>query len=329
MGAGGRWVEEYGRSSSPSSNLQCFLDCTTPAVDTHLLPKTESEMVLVLIQANGRFSSDSWHHAEMDSVEYFNLADLWEQYYEWSAYGAGTTVQLYGGERVVQYYVPYLSGIQLYTNKAQTASRSFGEDNGMDYWSDDEDNEKMSRSWSSTSEDSLFNCDAISGNRKRHGHMYFEFFEVCSPYGRIPLIDKVYELSQSYPGLTSLRSVDLSPASWMSVAWYPIYHIPYQRNVKDLSACFLTYHTISSSFQDYALESMANGKRNDETEKKVSKTHLAPFGLAAHKLQGSLWTNPRTGDRDRMVSLFGAADSWLKQLGVQHHDYNYFITHPM
>lgn len=61
----------------------------------------------------------------------------------------------------------------------------------MDYWSDDEDNEKMSRSWSSTSEDSLFNCDAISGNRKRHGHMYFEFFEVCSPYGRIPLIDKV------------------------------------------------------------------------------------------------------------------------------------------
>jgi hypothetical protein len=30
---------------------------------------------------------------------------------------------------------------------------------------------------------------------------------------------------------------------------YPIYHIPYQRNVKDLSACFLTYHTISSSFQ--------------------------------------------------------------------------------
>lgn len=181
-------------------------------------------MLLVLIQANGRFSSDSWHHAEMDSVEYFNLADLWEQYYEWSAYGAGTTVQLYGGERVVQYYVPYLSGIQLYTNKAQTASRSgqkirscawilslcrfldalwigslsvfffcrsFGEDNGMDYWSDDEDNEKMSRSWSSTSEDSLFNCDAISGNRKRHGHMYFEFFEVCSPYGRIPLIDKV------------------------------------------------------------------------------------------------------------------------------------------
>jgi hypothetical protein len=63
----------------------------------------------------------------MDSVEYFNLADLWEQYYEWSAYGAGATVQLPGGDRVVQYYVPYLSGMQLYTNKVLTASR-YGQD---------------------------------------------------------------------------------------------------------------------------------------------------------------------------------------------------------
>jgi len=69
--------------------------------------------------------------------------------------------------------------------------RSFGEDNGMDLWSDDEDNEKMSRSWSSTSDESLFNCDVLWSNRKRPGHLYFEFFEVGSPYGRVPLIDKV------------------------------------------------------------------------------------------------------------------------------------------
>ena len=69
----------------------------------------------------------------------------------------------------------------------------------MDFWSDDEDNEKMSRSWSSTSDDSLFNCDVVGGNRRRPGHLYFEFFEVCSPYGRIPLMDKVnfYAISAS------------------------------------------------------------------------------------------------------------------------------------
>lgn len=69
--------------------------------------------------------------------------------------------------------------------------RSFGEDNGMDFWSDDEDNEKMSRSWSSTSDESLFNCDVVWPNRKRPGHLSFEFFEVGSPYGRVPFIDKV------------------------------------------------------------------------------------------------------------------------------------------
>jgi hypothetical protein len=77
--------------------------------------------------ANGRSATtDAWHHhaADADAAEYFNLADLWDQYYEWSAYGAGATVQLHGGDKVVQYYVPYLSGIQLYTNKVLTPSRS-------------------------------------------------------------------------------------------------------------------------------------------------------------------------------------------------------------
>lgn len=30
---------------------------------------------------------------------------------------------------------------------------------------------------------------------------------------------------------------------------YPIYHIPMGRNIRDLSTCFLTFHTLSSSFQ--------------------------------------------------------------------------------
>lgn len=83
-------------------------------------------------------------------------------------------------------------------NQFSLACRNFSEDYGMDFWSDDDDNEKMSRSWSSTSDDS-FNCDVVGGNRRRPGHLYFEFFEVCSPYGRIPLMDKVnfYDMSSS------------------------------------------------------------------------------------------------------------------------------------
>ncbi|XP_020093271.1 uncharacterized protein LOC109713567 isoform X1 [Ananas comosus] len=311
------------------SNLQSFLDCITPAVETHFLPK----------QPCFRTSKVRWRTAESDTIGCFSLAELWEQYYEWSAYGAGTAVRLPNGEKVVQYYVPYLSGIQLYTEKAFTASRSFNGDSGADYWSDDDDNaekERLSRSWSAVSEDSGFSYEGSWVNRKRPGHLYFEFFEICSPYGRIPFVDKIYELAQNFPGLTVLTSAELSPASWMSVAWYPIYHIPTVHTVRDLSACFLTYHSISSLFQENTAESVGKGlcrANGEETgtrpDEKGARFSLPPFGLATYKTQGSLWNNPETGDNKRMVSLFSAADSWLKQLGVQHHDFNYFITHPI
>jgi hypothetical protein len=32
----------------PPSNLQCFLDCTTPSVETHILPKVRSLLLMFL-----------------------------------------------------------------------------------------------------------------------------------------------------------------------------------------------------------------------------------------------------------------------------------------
>ncbi len=46
---------------------------------------------------------------------FFSLGDLWDSFDEWSAYGAGVPLILNGYENVVQYYVPYLSALQLYT----------------------------------------------------------------------------------------------------------------------------------------------------------------------------------------------------------------------
>lgn len=52
---------------------------------------------------------------------------------------------------------------------------------------------------------------------------------------------------------------------------------------------------------------------------------LHPFGLATYKMQGELWVSGRGGkDEERIASFRGVADSWLKQLRVQHHDFNYF-----
>ena len=65
------------------------------------------------------------------------------------------------------------------------------------------------------------------------------------------------------------------------------------------------------------------GKRKGEGNECIS---LPPFGLATYKLQGNLWINPVTSDDERMTYLESAADSWLKQLNVHHHDYNFFTS---
>lgn len=49
-------------------------------------------------------------------VPYFVLGDVWESFAEWSAYGAGVPLVLNNKDRVVQYYVPSLSGIQIYAD---------------------------------------------------------------------------------------------------------------------------------------------------------------------------------------------------------------------
>ncbi|XP_026663272.1 uncharacterized protein LOC103714644 [Phoenix dactylifera] len=308
---------------SAGSNLQRFLDRTTPVVPSRSLPKSCLEDLNQL-----------WHPWDYDTVEYFGLQDLWDCYDEWSAYGAGTPIALDGGEMLVQYYVPYLSAIQIYTSASSLSNirnrkeeRETGVPEMREFGNsccDDGKCDELWRSSGSSSEDCDFYQDNLWHLRDRLGYLYFRYFETSAPYGRVPLKDKISELAQEFPGLSTLRSVDLSPASWMAVAWYPIYHIPLRRTVKDLSACFLTYHTLSSSFQDAGPhEEMECAERRKKDREGIS---LPPFGLATYKMQGRVWVSGGDGrDLDRLLSLFSAADSWLKQLGVQHHDFNYFM----
>jgi hypothetical protein len=76
----------------------------------------------------------------------------------------------------------------------------------------------------------------------------FEYLERDLPYIREPFADKVLDLAAQFPELMTLRSCDLLRSSWFSVAWYPIYRIPTGPTLKDLDACFLTYHSLHTSF---------------------------------------------------------------------------------
>ncbi|KAI3812217.1 hypothetical protein L1987_16924 [Smallanthus sonchifolius] len=298
------------------SNLQCFLDSTTPIVSSQFLSKSE------IINLNRL-----WHPWEREMVEFFTLGDLWSCFDEWSAYGAGVPIKVHDeeDETIVQYYVPYLSAIQIFTsnsslNYLREETDSETRDSFSDTFSEESESEKVSR-WDGCSSDE---GDAQIHSNDRLGQLYFQYFDKSTPYGRVPLVDKVCALSKRYPGLMSLRSVDLSPASWMAVAWYPIYHIPMGRTIKDLSTCFLTYHTLSSSFQDLDIDDQ-NGSSNRK-RKEGEGIRLPPFGLATYRMQGDVWISSRNHkDQEKLVSLVRVADSWLRQLGVQHHDFNHFV----
>ncbi|KAK4777439.1 hypothetical protein SAY87_017626 [Trapa incisa] len=302
------------------SNLSSFLRCTTPTVRSQFLSKTDM-----------RGLNRLWYPWEREKVDYFTLSDFWHCYDEWSAYGAGVPI-LTNGETLVQYYVPYLSAIQIFTSRSSLSSLREEADAG-----DCEARDSFSDSWTdvSSSEDGGSEADNSWPLNDRLGHLYLQYFEKSAPYVRVPLMDKIHELARRHPGLMSLRSVDLSPASWMAVAWYPIYHIPMGRTIKDLSTCFLTYHTLSSSFED--MDCMEEGQGMDECDK-VSKRKeelivkegipVPPFGLASYKMQGNVWVPPGSKswrDHERLTSLLSVADSWLKQLQVQHHDFDYFM----
>ncbi|XP_068304246.1 uncharacterized protein [Pyrus communis] len=153
------------------SNLKRFLQSISPSVPAQYLSK---------VTIRGLSTCD------VEYQPYFVLGDLWESFKEWSAYGSGVPLILNDSDSVVQYYVPYLSGIQIYGRSAKLATKTR---------QPDEDSDSDFRDSSSDG-----SCD--------------------------------YETD---------RVVIFMP---YICCMYPIYRIPTGPTLKDLDACFLTYHSL-------------------------------------------------------------------------------------
>lgn len=64
-------------------------------------------------------------------------------------------------------------------------------DSFSDSFSDESESEKLSRWDGCSSEEG----DSLSHLNDRLGYLYFQYFERSTPYGRVPLMDKVSPLS--------------------------------------------------------------------------------------------------------------------------------------
>ncbi|RDX98767.1 hypothetical protein CR513_18270, partial [Mucuna pruriens] len=235
---------------------------------------------------------------ESSTGSYFLLEDLWESFREWSAYGVEVPITEDGDGvgAVKMYYGPSLSAIQLYS------LGRLSEDSGAE------------------------SSNEISCAEQ----LVYEYYEDSQPRFRPPLHDKalsfqVSTLAFEFPSLKKYRSCDISPSSWFSVAWYPIYRIPVGSSLKRVDPSFLTFHFLS-----------AHTRRKNQSPSHASsgrKVHgdgslhisLPPFALASYKLRSSILAPNRDSEWQKWDSLLQVATDWLQSLQVKHPDYLYFL----
>lgn len=148
------------------------------------------------------------------------------------------------------------------------------------------------------------------------GLLIFEYFERELPFHREPLADKMSILASRFPQLKTYRSCDLTPSSWISVAWYPIYRIPIGPTLQNVDACFLTFHSLAKPVRN------SEGMQNAD-----SKLSLPIFGLVSYKFKVSDSDGNGVYERQKVNSLLRAADNWLRVVQVDHPDYNFFMSH--
>ncbi|KAL9277044.1 hypothetical protein ACSQ67_025407 [Phaseolus vulgaris] len=199
-------------SGKALTNLERFLVCVTPDVPSFTLQGCCSD-------PNGQCLPPG-----KGTVKYFNLKDLWDCYYEWSAYGVGTPMMFEGGDTQMQYHVPYLSAIQIYSSKAVAAASSrFGREDseGAEYdsWSEDSGSDNLSRTLSNNSSKAWDVASLDSNSEQADSELYLQYNETSPYWQRVSFTEKIDELARSHPALMTLKSTDISPISWMAVAW--------------------------------------------------------------------------------------------------------------
>ncbi|MFQ6631383.1 hypothetical protein Gotur_008520 [Gossypium turneri] len=331
-----------------STNLDRFLEFTTPVVSAQYLPKTS------IRGCRGQ-------ERGLECPPYFALKDLWESFKEWSAYGAGVPLLLNGSDSVMQYYVPYLSGIQLYVDPSRPSPRqrmpgeesdtessreTSSDGSDSDYGVARRANNIVPGSWNQldiadaniqrlntlslrnrpfggSSSDESDTCNPL-------GQLIFEYLEHDQPFSREPLADKISVLASQFPALRTYRSCDLSPSSWISVAWYPIYRIPMGPTLQNLDACFLTYHSLSTPLPCNSTDGFpfrGFNVREFHDAGMSLKLPLPTFGLAFYKFKVSVWNPDGVNESQKANSLLQAADNWLRLLQVNHPDFRFFVSH--
>lgn len=314
------FVNTNSRRNAVMTNLDRFMKHTIPIVTAQHFPKS---------------STKGWKDHERDRP-YFVLGDLWESFREWSAYGAGVPLLLNESDWVVQYYAPFLSGIQLYVDPSAPAMSGRRAGDGSDSDSSRANSSDGSYEGGAVGHERENTVDSIAQSFNKFvlnegeignptGIPVYEFFEHELPFQRAPLADWVLELAAKFPELRTYRSCDLTQSSWFSVAWYPIYRIPVGPSLQNVDSCFLTFHSLSTPLRGMDGDGSCFGGsmiREIRDGGMGCRLALPLFGMAVYKFKTADWTT--VGGIEKVTSLMQSTDNWLRRLGVYHPDFVFF-----
>ncbi|KAJ1402399.1 hypothetical protein SESBI_28091 [Sesbania bispinosa] len=312
---------------SSLSNLDTLLASLTPFVPVQLSP----EIALPKMKGN--------RTPESKGSPYFFLEDLWESFREWSTYGLEVPLITNGGDSIKQYFVPYLSAIQLYAEPH--ILRRLSEDSGAESSketssadsSDEADKQVRGGNLMNINSQSLSRLtlrDRTTSSYCSHKtevydspmQLVYEYFEGAPPHFRPPFHNKVSTLASDFPYLNQYRSSDISPSSW-----YPIYRIPVGSTLVSLDASFLTFHALSthSRSKNQPQFHASSGRKVHGADGSLNIS-LPIFGLASYKLRGSILTPNGASEFQQINSLTQAAADWLQNLQVRHPDFEFFVS---
>ncbi|KAL5542941.1 hypothetical protein UlMin_010651 [Ulmus minor] len=294
--------------SNENLNFETFLQSVTPVVEVERLPKA----------------------ACPENVEYsFSLSSIWEYYKDKRAKNVGIPILLSNGETVMEFYCPTLSTLEIHTKRVlATPIRSNGKG---PFLSDKEKCDKklipiLGNNSTKIASDgySAAGHEASSQTTCSFGNLYCQNNVTTSPSARTPLCEKIDQLAEQYPGLKEFQSIELTPYSWIAIAWYPI-KILVTKNESDLCACFVTFHNLSSILENEDDKKKSpptsyNGKEltqarcsKEVKEEKGVQVSISPFAVATYKTNiEELWVNPKMSNEERIIANLNAIQTWFR-----------------
>ncbi|XP_010935537.1 uncharacterized protein [Elaeis guineensis] len=293
-------------SGSPLADFEGFLYSASPVIgQTHSIRSCRTCFKEQLI-------GDSLCSHQIPSI---SLKSLWQWYEEPGCFGLEVKAQDYhkskrlhnGYSEFSAYFVPYLSAVQLFGRSRNTRNDSPDEvaiASEVDKRLKTPSNlcslpifsmllpqpSKVIHTCLSESSSSAKDefCDRLDRSAcKGDVELIFEYFESDQPPWRRPLFEKINELvggdtlshCRAFGDPLNLESInlhDLHPASWYSVAWYPIYRIP----DCNFHAAFLTYHSLG-----HFVHRSSSSKASDSLSCIVSPV----VGLQTYNDKGECW----------------------------------------